>query len=154
MTSIPRILWLPRITAIIDWESSATSSTITFAQYPLFIVDHPAWDDEGPLRERKLLSMISYLKQGTTWIQQAASRFHAFANRYGVYLFQQCMQDPLACTVLYDGFFAHAYGKEMEFSADYYGALLDKKGREQLEAETEVRREAVETLGEELIRRN
>jgi len=30
----------PRVTAVIDWEFSATVATSTFSQYPFFIVDH------------------------------------------------------------------------------------------------------------------
>ena len=44
----------PRIAAVIDWESSATSPTSFFAQYPLFIVDHPAWKADHPLRSRNV----------------------------------------------------------------------------------------------------
>ncbi|KIM88331.1 hypothetical protein PILCRDRAFT_771158 [Piloderma croceum F 1598] len=35
----------PRIAAVIDWELSSPHATSSFAQYPLFIVDHPAWED-------------------------------------------------------------------------------------------------------------
>jgi hypothetical protein len=44
----------PRIAAIIDWEFSSPGATSTFAQYPLFIADHPLWEDDNPLRKRNV----------------------------------------------------------------------------------------------------
>jgi hypothetical protein len=42
----------PRISAVIDWECSGPSFATNFAMYPFFIVDHPIWEKDHPLRER------------------------------------------------------------------------------------------------------
>jgi hypothetical protein len=52
----------PRVTAVIDWGFSATVATSTFAQYPLFIVDHPVCDDSHPLRPRNIQGQASFDK--------------------------------------------------------------------------------------------
>jgi hypothetical protein len=44
----------PRVTGVIDWEWSSALPTASFAQYPLFIVDHPLWPDDHPLRKRNV----------------------------------------------------------------------------------------------------
>jgi len=50
----------PRITGVIDWEFSAAGFATSFAQYPLYIVDHPAWFEDHPLRERNLRDQATF----------------------------------------------------------------------------------------------
>lgn len=70
----------PRITAIIDWVYSGSDFAADFTQYPLFIVDHPDWNGDNPLRRRNIhtrtLSTRSFSKQNAIVIQSAAYPFH------------------------------------------------------------------------------
>ena len=52
----------PRITAVLDWELSSTLPTSSFAQYPLFIVNHPAWKDDNPLCARNIRDQSAFNK--------------------------------------------------------------------------------------------
>jgi hypothetical protein len=49
-----------RIMAVIDWEFSSTAATSSFRQYSLFIVDHPQWVDDHPLRSRNLRDQAKF----------------------------------------------------------------------------------------------
>jgi Phosphotransferase enzyme family len=52
----------PRITAVLDWELSSTLPTSSFAQYPLFIANHPAWKDDNPLCARNIRDQSAFNK--------------------------------------------------------------------------------------------
>jgi hypothetical protein len=52
----------PHIAGVIDWEVSGPTFATSFAQYPLFIVDHPAWDKSHPLRERNVRDQATFDK--------------------------------------------------------------------------------------------
>ncbi|KAF9510052.1 hypothetical protein BS47DRAFT_1373386 [Hydnum rufescens UP504] len=97
---------VPRIVAVIDWEFSSTAATSSFAQYPLFIVDHPQWDDDHPLRSRNLRDQAKF----NVFMNEAEGRrkpdgghrlSNAFANCYNLYLFEQSIQYPPHGDVLY-----------------------------------------------------
>ena len=150
---------------MIDWELSSTLSTSSFAQYPLFIVNHPAWKDDNPLCARNIRDQSAFnkfmeeaeLKRDPEGCQMLS---RAFANCRGIYLFEQCLCYPLSYSVLYDQLFAHVFGDnaQEEFSADYYWALMDngllKKRVQRLDTERDVRHEALDILGEGLVVRN
>ena len=50
----------PRISAVLDWEFSGTQGTPSFSQYPLFIVDHPQWEDDHPMRPRNIQDQATF----------------------------------------------------------------------------------------------
>jgi Phosphotransferase enzyme family len=52
----PRI----QVAGVIDWEFSGTHGTSSFAQHPLFIVDHPQWEDDNPLRPRSVRDQVTF----------------------------------------------------------------------------------------------
>ncbi|KIM71435.1 hypothetical protein PILCRDRAFT_99463 [Piloderma croceum F 1598] len=133
--------------------------------YPLFIVNHPAWKDDNPLCAQNIRDQSAFNK----FMQEAELKrdpegcqmlSQAFTNCRGIYLFEQCLCYPLSYSVLYDQFFAHVFGDnaQEEFSVDYYWALMDngllKKRVQRLDTERDVRREALDTLGEGLVIRN
>jgi len=153
----------PRISAVIDWEFSCTHGTSSFSQYPLFIVDHPAWEDDHPLRQRNIRDQATF----TSLMREAERKkdptgdlplSHAFASCYGVYLFEQSMQSQIMFSELYPQLFVHIFGKDESFSAEYYWALIEKgilkKEAQQFKAETEVWNEAFNTLGSEFVSNN
>ena len=87
----------PRIAAIIDWEFYSPRATSTFAQYPLFIADHPLWEDDNPLRKRNVRDQAAF----NVLMQEAEMKkdpvgglplSHAFANCQGVYLLEQALR--------------------------------------------------------------
>ena len=154
----------PQVTAVIDWEFSATVATSTFAQYPLFIVDHPLWDDNHPLRPRNIRDQASFdkfmheaeLKRNPDG-GQLLSR--AFANSLAVYSFEQALSNPVLHAKLFDQLFGLVYGDDEDnFSVYYYRALMRKgvlrKETQRFENETAVWREASDTLPELNISRD
>ena len=153
----------PRISAVIDWEFSCTEGTSSFAQYPLFIVDHPAWEDDHPIRERNIRDQATF----NSLMREAERKkdplgdlplSHAFERCYGVYLFEQCMQSQIMCAGLYPQLFAHFYGEDDSFSFEYDWALTEKgilkKRGQQFKAETKVWNEVLNTLGSEFVSKN
>ena len=153
----------PRIVAVIDWEFSGPYPTSSFAQYPLFVVDHPLWEDDNPLRQRNVHDQATFILLMREAEMKKDSMgglplSRAFANCQGVYLFEQALQYPGMFSALYPQLFAHVYGEERGFSADYYWALIEngmlRKEAQQFVKETEVWKEAFETLGEVLVSRN
>ena len=102
----------PRIMAVIDWEFTATAPTSSFAQYPLFIVDNPEWDDDHPQRSRNPRDQAKF----NAFMYEAESRLdrdhrlsNAFTNCHNLYLFLQCIQFPVYASVLYPMLFANVY---------------------------------------------
>ena len=153
----------PRITAVIDWEFSGTHATSSFAQYPLFIVDHPHWDCDNSLRQRNVHDQAIF----NVFMREAEMKrdpegglplSRAFANCRGVYLFEQAIQFPYMFPQVYPQLFAHVFGEEKSFSVDYYLALMHKgilRGEaSQFKKEHEVWCEASNMLGDELVSRN
>jgi hypothetical protein len=148
----------PRVTAVIDWEFSATVATSTFAQYPLFIVDHPLWDDNHPLHPRNIRDQASFDK----FMHEAERKRNpdggqplsrVFANCIAVYSFEQALSNPILHAKLFDQLFGLTYGDDEDnFSVYYYRALMRKgvlrKETQQFENETAVWREAFDTLAE------
>ena len=153
----------PRISAVIDWEFSCTHGTSSFSQYPLFIVDHPQWEDDHPLRQRNIRDQATFIS-----LMREAERkkdptgdlplSRAFASCQGVYLFEQSIQFPIMASELYPQLFAHIYGEDKAFSTEYYWALIEqgilKKEAQQFKEETEVWNEVLNTLGSELVSSN
>ncbi|KIJ55999.1 hypothetical protein M422DRAFT_23467 [Sphaerobolus stellatus SS14] len=153
----------PRITAVIDWEFTSTDFTSSFAQYPLFIVDHPGWDDDHPLKPRNLEDQATFNRL----MREAESKFdpggglrlsRAYESCHGVYLFEQCLRDPVMINVLYQPLFRRIFGGQDEddedFSVSYCQALMDgilKRQTDQFEKETAAKKEAVEILGDEVV---
>ena len=149
----------PRIASVIDWEFSSTAATSSFAQYPLFIVNHPRWDEDHPLRPRNVRDQAVF----NEIMHRAERKRHpegdlplsrSFANSYGIYLFQQSIQSPIFFTGLYPLLFTHVFGEEEGFSADYYWGLMEhgvlKKHTMRFEEETEVWSEVSTLLGGEV----
>ena len=118
----------PRISAVIDWEFSCTHGTSSFSQYPLFIVDHPIWDEDHPLRARNIRDQATFIS-----LMREAERkkdptgdlplSHAFARCHGLYLFEQSIESEIMFSGLYPQLFAHIYGEDNDFSGMYYLAL-------------------------------
>ena len=157
----------PRISGVIDWEFSCTRGTSSFSQYPFFIIDHPIWDDDHPLRARNVrdqATFISLMREAERKKDPSTSDLplsHAFAKCHGVYLFEQCIESEIMFSELYPQLFAYIYGeeedsKDADFSTEYYMALENgilKKEGQQFRAETEVWKEVLNVLGSELVSR-
>ena len=149
----------PRISGVLDWDSSCPYPTSSFAQYPLFIVDHPFWDNDNPLRPRNVRDQATF----NALIREAEMQkdpqgglplSRAFANCRGVYLFEQSMPDQVMFSEFYPQLFAHVFGEEEIFSVHYYLALesgILRKEAEQFEKESEVWKEALNALGDGLV---
>ncbi|KAL6310265.1 hypothetical protein BKA93DRAFT_906697 [Sparassis latifolia] len=158
----------PVISAVIDWEGSTTQSIVTFAYYPLFIVDHPFWDDDHPLRLRNVQDQATFdrlLREAEQNANPGGSLLlsRLFSNCLGVYLFEQALQFPgLIRDVIYPQLFAHVFGivedEEEKFQTEYYWALLEKgilkKLTSQFRRETEVWHEAMNILGADVVPKN
>ncbi|KAJ3837665.1 hypothetical protein EV361DRAFT_895505 [Lentinula raphanica] len=153
----------PRITAIIDWEFSGPDFVSSFAQYPLFIVDHPHWDKDHHLRERNVQDRAMFDE-----LILEAERNHnpvdnlqlsrLISDSYGIYLFHQAMYFPGMYSSVYPLLFAYVFGDDEDFSTDYYWALMEKgilnKDKKRFEQEREVWLEARRVLGEEAVDAN
>ena len=148
----------PQITAIIDWEYSATTPTSSFAQYPLFIVDHPMWEDDNILRARNIRDQSAFDKfmreaERTRNPTGGQPISRAYANCLGVYLFEQCLCYPISPPLRQ--LYAYVFGDTETFKFNYLSALMDngllKKKAQRLQAERHVWCEASDTLGKELV---
>ncbi|TFK31466.1 hypothetical protein BDQ12DRAFT_739997 [Crucibulum laeve] len=152
----------PCISAVIDWEFTVTLPTSSFAQYPLFIVDHPFWEADHPLKTRNMQDQATFNRL----MLASESRLHpgeetslsrAFATCRGLYLFEQCMQDSMMFCALYEDLFQHIfceYDSKESFSGSYTYALTNgilKNQTAQFEKEADVRKEAIIVLGEDLV---
>ncbi|TFK35687.1 hypothetical protein BDQ12DRAFT_725738 [Crucibulum laeve] len=143
----------PCITAVTDWERSGAAPTSSFAQYPLFIVDHLLKKrnvQDQVTFDRFMLALESRLHPG-----EEPSLSQAFASCRGLYLFEQCMHGSLMFSILYEDLFVHIFGEKDEddpFSYYYHDALVMGTLKEavQLEKEAAVRKEAVTVLGKDL----
>ena len=162
-----RILWSPTPNSIRALQVSligSSPSPYLIRPVPPVRVDHPAKDD-NPLRARNIQDQSAF----DNFMQEAELKrdpegsqllSRAYANCRGVYLFEQCLCYPLSYSMFYYQLFAHVFGDsaEAEFSGDYYWALMDdglrKKKVQRLDTEQDVRREALDTLGEELVARH
>jgi len=153
----------PCITTVIDWEFSGPYPTSSFAQYPLFIVNHPMWEDDNQLCQRNVHDQATF----NSLMREAEMKkdpmgglplSRVFANCQGIYLFEQALQYPDMFSALYPQLFAYVYGEERDFSVDYYWALMEngmlRKEAQQFVKEMEVWKEAFEVLGRELVLRN
>ena len=155
----------PRISAVIDWEFSCSHGTSSFAQYPLFIVDHPTWEDDHPLRQRNIRDQATF----NSLMREAERKkdptgdlplSHAFERCHGVYLFEQCIHSQIMFSVLYPQLFAHiyGYGEDEPFSMEYYWTLVAKgilkKKRQKFKVETKVWNEVFDMLGSEFMSKN
>lgn len=153
----------PRIVGVIDWEFSSTGATSSFAQYPKFIVDHPQWGDDHPLRSRNARDQAKF----DAFMNEAERRrnpdgdhrlSNAFANCHNIYLFEQCIQYPIYSTVLYPLLFANVYGEDEDLSTDYYWGLMEhgllKKQTKRFKTEEEVWNEVSRLLGDEVAGEN
>ncbi|KDR66381.1 hypothetical protein GALMADRAFT_259458 [Galerina marginata CBS 339.88] len=150
----------PRITAVIDWELSGPDFVTTFAMYPFFIVDHPAWDDDNPLRQRNKRDQATF---DELILQAERNRnpvkgsplSYLIANSYSVYLFQQTLSFPVAYSVFYPLLFSHVLGNNDDFSVDYYWSLMEqgilRKETAQFEKENKVWLEAQKILGKDVV---
>jgi hypothetical protein len=149
----------PRISAIIDWEFSSTEPTSSFAQFPLFIVDYPAWQDDHPQRERNVrdqATFVSLLRQAENKANMPHSLSSTYEGCLGVYLFEQCVTDEIMFSCLFRPLYTLVYGDDREFSVDYYRALergLLNREMQMFKQEAKVLVEARETLGKELLPR-
>ena len=116
----------PRIIAVIDWECSTASPTSFFAQYPLFIVDHPAWDDDPPLRIRNVRDRSVFNKlipeaERKVDLDSGQPLSQAFANSLGPYLFEQWRQDHIIYSELYPQLFKFVF---LEMKRTFLGVSI------------------------------
>ncbi|KAH0838880.1 hypothetical protein J3R83DRAFT_7307 [Lanmaoa asiatica] len=148
----------PRITAIIDWDDTATVSTSSFAQYPFFIVDHPDWPEDEPLRPRNVRDQASFNRllakaEREKFPDTAPALSRAFANCQGLYLFEQCISDEYMYNSLFWELVGHVFGPDPDRESwnDYTEALergILKDVVEELATEADVADEAREVLGD------
>ncbi|KAF8964239.1 hypothetical protein BDZ97DRAFT_1660637 [Flammula alnicola] len=153
----------PRITAIIDWEFSGPDFATSFAQYPLFIVDHPFWDEDHPLRKRNIQDQATFdeLILEAERIRNPVGGLllsRLISNSYGIYLFQQAMEFPSMYSSVYPLLFTHVFGEDENFSTDYYWALMEngilKKDKERFDEESKAWLEARKVLGDDEVSKN
>ncbi|KAJ3856697.1 hypothetical protein EV368DRAFT_31824 [Lentinula lateritia] len=153
----------PRITSVIDWEFSGPDFVSSFAQYPLFIVDHPHWKDDNPLRERNIRDQATFdqlireAERSRNLVNDNVKLSRLISNSHGIYLFQQAMYYPGMYSSMYPLLFAHVFGDDDDnFSTDYYWALMENgilnKEKQRFDRENGVWLEAREILGEEAVR--
>ena len=149
---------LPVVSGIIDWELTSTDATSVFAQYPLFIVDHPAWPDDHPLKLRNVRDQEVFRRLVAEAEVNAHSSHVRLANSYatcrGVYCLTQCIQSPIWDGILRD-MFEHFFGKDVDetedFAVEYYQALMRgilKAEADRFDEEMAVLKEAKVVLGE------
>jgi hypothetical protein len=149
----------PSITGIIDWEFSGPDFATSFAQYPFFIIDHPSWKEDHPLRKRNIQDQTTFDK---LLLEAERSRdpvsgpplSRLISDSYPIYLFQQIMQFPMFSNQLYPHFFTYVFGDDEDFSTDYDYALTKgilKKVRERFDKENEAWLEAREILGIDVV---
>ena len=125
---------LPRISADIDWEFSSTWGTSSFVQYPLFIVNHPMWNDDHPtwMCPRDTRDQAALLLSSVTVKERIQRKkdpmgdhalSHAFAGSQGVYLIQQVIQYPIMFSGVYPHWqlFAHVYEEDKDFQVSTEG---------------------------------
>ncbi|KAH7881949.1 hypothetical protein F5I97DRAFT_1913686 [Phlebopus sp. FC_14] len=155
----------PRITAIIDWDNTKTICTSSFAQYPLFIVDNPLWDDTDDkvalLRQRNVRDQATFIRlfeeaECKKFPDSGARLFRAFANCKGVYLLEQCIPDQITCEFLFRQLVRHVFGVSTsdEWWFDYTDGLEDNLLHDvmkKLTEEDEVVDEAREVLGDDKV---
>jgi hypothetical protein len=153
----------PRVSAVIDWELSGTHATSSFAQYPMFIVDHPRWEDDNPLRPRNIRDQTTFnvLMREAEMEKDPTGDLplsRAFATCQGVYMFEQAIQYPGMFPAIYPQLFAHIYGEDRDFATDYYWSLMEhgilRREALQFGKETEVRNEVFKLLGDKLVSRD
>jgi len=153
----------PRITAVIDWEYSGPEFATDFAQYPLFIVDHPAWNEDNPLRKRNIQDQNTF---DEIILEAERNRnpvgglplSRLISNSYGIYLFQQAIYFPYTYSVTYPQLFRHVFGDDDEISGDYYYAMMEegilRKDKERFDKENKVWLEARKVLGDDVVGRD
>lgn len=136
--------------------------TNSFAQFPLFIVDHPFWEADHPLRPRNVRDQAVFNRL----FEQAERQRNpdgglpltsAFTNCLGVYLLEQCFKDSFICSVLTKTLLEYIFGEsggEEDFSTEYYWALMEKgilrKETIQLDKDADAWKEAAVVLGDEI----
>jgi hypothetical protein len=146
----------PHITGVIDWEFSGTKPTSSFAQYPLFIVDHPAWGPDHPLRPRNVCDQKTFLelmREAETKLDMGPSLSRAFQSCIRLYQFEQSVDDPLVASELYRPLFSHFYGDDPDFFTEFHNMLREhvlKKETDQFAKEEALFDSAKEILLEEL----
>ncbi|KAJ3125884.1 hypothetical protein HK098_008135 [Nowakowskiella sp. JEL0407] len=154
----------PKIVGVIDWEFSATTPTSSFAQYPFFIVDHPLWEDDHPLKERNIRdqeTFVELMRESEQRKYGEAKLANLYENCTGVYLFEQVRSFDF----LFPRLFGYIFGdtsadndgesdSDEDFSTEYNWALMEhgilKRKTQQFNFETEVWNEAFEILGDEV----
>ncbi|KAF8520306.1 hypothetical protein JB92DRAFT_3141497 [Gautieria morchelliformis] len=150
----------PCITALIDWEFSCTLPTSSFAQYPIFIMDHPAWDDDDPRRQRNVLDRETFEKlfrqvEARVYPSSRSTLTDTFASSKGVYLFEQMIQYPEFYSEFYPQFLEHVFGQNSDWIlVEYLSALLEtgllKEFNAKYEEEHEVREAVADVLGDDM----
>jgi aminoglycoside phosphotransferase (APT) family kinase protein len=148
----------PCITALIDWEFSCTVPTSSFAQYPIFIMDHPFLDDDDPHRQRNVLDRETFDKlfrqaEARVYPNSRSTLTDAFASSKGVYLLEQLIQCPYFYSELFPQLMEHVYGQEsLGALIVYLSTLLEtgllKEFNAKYEEEGEVRDAVAEVLGD------
>jgi len=84
----------PTISGVIDWDESEVQGTSFFAQPPLFIVDHPMWDEDDPLIKRNQVDQKTFLQlikdAEARRLPENRGRLHtAYRESKGIYLCDQ-----------------------------------------------------------------
>jgi hypothetical protein len=133
-----------------DLEFSGPDFATSFAQYSLFIVDHPFWD-EDQATFGKLLLEAEPIRPPVSGLQLS----RLISNSYGIYLFEQAMEFPDMYSSVYPLLFTHVSGEDENLSADYYWALMEngilKIHKEQFAMENKVWLEARAVLGNDEV---
>ena len=152
----------PRITSIIDWEFTGPDFVSSFAQYPFFIVDHPIWDEDHPLRERNVRDQVTFIEllreaEGTRVDAVGGEKLSQLISKsLGIYLFQQVICFPIMIQALYKPLFAYVFGADAEedLSVEYHMGLMEgilKETDEKFNREREAWLEAREVLGDDRV---
>ncbi|KAH7881939.1 hypothetical protein F5I97DRAFT_458712 [Phlebopus sp. FC_14] len=156
----------PRITAIIDWDNAQAVCTSSFAQYPLFIVDNPLWDDTDDkvarLRQRNVQDQATFNRlleeaERKKFPDSAPCLSRAYAKCEGLYLLEQCMHDSYMCNILFPALVRHVFGADAgdkwwkNYRDSRLGGNLLRDVVKKFEKEAEVAAEAREVLGHDKV---
>ena len=109
----------PRIIAVVDWECSTAFPTSFFAQYPLFIVDHPL--RIGNVRDRSVFNKLIPEAERKVDLDSGQPLSQAFANSLGPYLFEQWRQDHIIYSELYPQLFKFVF---LEMKRTFLGVSI------------------------------
>lgn len=118
----------PRITGVIDWELTTTECTSVFAQYPFFIVDHPYFDEDDPVRARNKRDQevfVRLMRDEEIPLNPSTPLTKAFSQCRVIYLLKQCFTDSILSPRCNDELQSLVFGSTEDVEGAMIWHLLD-----------------------------